>query len=93
MVVEVTTEIVISIMAILFVTMLLPPMTVVPVVITPVIATSVVIVVIMAVVELAIVVTRRVPTIAIIASVSPWIDARSHVIIVAYVVVWVGGCA
>jgi hypothetical protein len=45
-----------------------------------------------AVVELVIVVAGRVPAIAVIASVSPWIDARSHVIIVSYVVVWAGGC-
>jgi hypothetical protein len=64
----------------------------VPVVITPVIAASVVIVVIVVVVELAIIVVGRVPVIAIIASISPWIDARSHVIIVAYVVVWAGKC-
>jgi hypothetical protein len=73
--------------------MLLPPTTVVPVVITPVIATSVVIVVIVAVVELAIIIAWRVPVIAIIASVNPWIDARSHVIIIAYVVVWADRCA
>jgi hypothetical protein len=84
---------VIAIMAISFVIVLLPPMTVVPMVITPVIAASVVIVVIAVVVELAIIVAGRVPAIAVIASVSPWIDARSHVIIVAYMVVWVGGCA
>jgi hypothetical protein len=63
------------------------------VVITLVIATLVVIVVIMAVVELTIIVAGRVPTIAIIASVSPWIDAMSHVIIVSYMVVWADGCA
>jgi hypothetical protein len=45
------------------------------------------------VVELAIIVVGRVPAITVIASISPWIDARSHVIIIAYVVVWVGGCA
>jgi hypothetical protein len=66
---------------------------VVPVVITPVIAALVVIVVIVAVVELTIIVAGRVPTIAVIASVSPWIDARSHVIIVSYVVVWADGYA
>jgi hypothetical protein len=90
MVVEVMTEIVITIMAISFVTVLLSPTTVV---ITSVIATSVVIIVIMAMVELANIVAGRVPVIALIASVSPWIDARSHVIIVAYVVVWASGCA
>jgi hypothetical protein len=84
---------VIAIMAISFVIVLLPPMTVVPMVITPVITASVVIVVIVAVVKLVIIVAGRVPAIAVIASVSPWIDARSHVIIVAYMVVWVGGCA
>jgi hypothetical protein len=84
---------VIAIVAISFVTMLLPPTTVVPVVIAPVIATLVVIVVILAVVELAIIVAGRVPTIAVIALVSPWIDARSHVIIVAYVVIWADGCS
>jgi hypothetical protein len=78
---------VIAIVAISFVTVLLSPMTVVSVVIASVIAVSVVIVVIVAVVELAIIITWRVPTIAVIAPVSPWIDARSHVIIVAYVVV------
>jgi hypothetical protein len=52
-----------------------------------VIAVSVVIVVIVVVVELEIIVAGRVPTIAVIAPVSPWIDARSHMIIVAYVVV------
>jgi hypothetical protein len=45
------------------------------------------------VVELAIIVAGRVPTIIVITSISPWIDVRSHVIIVAYVVVWAGGCA
>jgi hypothetical protein len=45
------------------------------------------------VVELAIIVTGRVPMITVIAPVSPWIDARSHVIIVVYVVVWAGGCS
>jgi hypothetical protein len=80
-------------MAISFVTVLLPLTTVVPVVITPVITTSVIIVVIMAVVELAIIAAGRVPAIAVVASVSPWIDTRSYVIIVAYVVVWAGGCA
>jgi hypothetical protein len=81
---------VIAIMAISFVTVLLPLTTVVPVVITPVITASAVTIVIAAVVELAIIVAGRIPTIAIIASVSPWIDARNHVIIV---VVWAGGCA
>jgi hypothetical protein len=80
-------------MAISFVTVLLSLTTVVPVVITPVIAASVVIVVIVTVVELAIIVVGRVPVIAVIAPVSPWIDARSHMIIVAYVVVWAGGSA
>jgi hypothetical protein len=60
---------------------------VVLVVIAPVIVASVVIIVIVTVVELAIIIAGRVPTIAVIAPVSPWIDARSHVIIVAYVVV------
>jgi hypothetical protein len=78
-------EIVIAIMVISFVTV--PPTTVVPVVITLVIAVSVVIVVVAVMVELAIIVAGRVPTIAVIASVSPWIDTKSHVIIVAYVVV------
>jgi hypothetical protein len=77
----------IAIMVISFVTVLLPLTTVVTVVITPVIAASVVIVVIAVVVELAIIIVGRVPTIAIVISVSPWIDARSHVIIIAYVVV------
>jgi hypothetical protein len=86
-------EIVIAIMAISFITMLLPLTTVVPVVITPVIVASVVILVIAAVVELAIIIVGRVPAIVIIISVSPWIDARSRVIIIAYVVVWAGGCA
>jgi hypothetical protein len=45
------------------------------------------------VVELAIIVAGRVPMIAVIPPVSPWIDTRSHVIIVAYVVVWAGGCS
>jgi hypothetical protein len=85
------TEIVIVIVAISFVTVFLPPTTVVPVVVAPVIAASVVIVVI--VVELAIIVAGRVPMIAVIPPVSPWIDTRSHVIIVAYVVVWAGGCS
>jgi hypothetical protein len=53
----------------------------------PVIAASVIIVVIVAVVELAIIVAGRVPAIVSIAPVSPWIDVRSHVIIVAYMVV------
>jgi hypothetical protein len=78
---------VIAIAAISFVTVLLPSTTVVPVVITPVIATSVTIVVIVAVVELAIIVVGRVPTIVVIAPISPWIDVRSHVIVVAYMVV------
>jgi hypothetical protein len=63
---------------------------VVPVVITPVVAAPVVIVVIAAVVELAIIIAGRVFTIAVIASVSSWIDTRSYVvsaIIIAYVVV------
>jgi hypothetical protein len=84
---------VIAIVVISFVTVLLPPTTVVPVVIAPVITVSVIIVVIVAVVELAIIVAGRVPTIAVITPVNPWIDARSHVIIVAYVVVWAGGCS
>jgi hypothetical protein len=87
MVVEVVTEIVIAIMAISFVTVLLSLTTVVPVVIMPVIASSVIIVVIVVVVKLVIIVAGRVPAIAVIAFVSPWIDARSHVIIIAYVVV------
>jgi hypothetical protein len=85
------TEIVIAITAISFVTVLLPSTTVVPMVIMPVIAASVIIVVIMAVVELAIIITGRVPAIVVIAAVSPWIDARSHVIVIAYMVVWAGG--
>jgi hypothetical protein len=80
-------------MAISFVTVFLPLTTVVPVVITLVIAASVFILVIATVVELAIIVVGRVPTIVIVISVSPWIDARSHVIIIAYVVVWASGCA
>jgi hypothetical protein len=70
--------------------------TVVPVVITPVVAAPVVIVVIAAVVELVIIIAGRVSVIAVVASVSSWIDTRSYVvsvIIVAYVVVWAGGCA
>jgi hypothetical protein len=78
---------VIAIVAISFITVLLPSTTVVPMVIASVIAVSVVIVVIVAVVELEIIVAGRVPTIAVIAPVSPWIDTRSHMIIVAYVVV------
>jgi hypothetical protein len=31
--------------------------------------------------------------IIIVAPVSPGIDARSHVIVIAYVVVWAGGCS
>jgi hypothetical protein len=87
---------VIAIMAISFVTVLLSLTTVVPVVITPVVAVPVVIVVIAAVVKLAIIIAGRVPTIAVVASVSSWNDTRSYVvsvIIVAYVVVWAGGCA
>jgi hypothetical protein len=84
---------VIAIAAISFVTVLLPLTTVVPVVITPVIAVSVIIVVIVAVVELAIIVAGRVPAIIVIAPVSPWIDARSHVIVIAYMVVWASGCS
>jgi hypothetical protein len=80
-------KIVIAIVVISFVTVLLPPTTVVPVVTASVIATSVVIIVIVVVVELDFIVVGRVRTIAIIALVSPWIDARSHVIIDAYVVV------
>jgi hypothetical protein len=78
---------VIAITVISFVTVLLPSTMVVPVVIMPVIAASVIIVVIVAVVELAIIVAGRVPAIVSIAPVSPWIDVRSHVIIVAYMVV------
>jgi hypothetical protein len=78
---------VIAIATISFVTVLLPSTTVVPVVITPVIVASVVIVVIVAVVELAIIIAGRVPAIVVIAPVSPWIDARSHVIVIAYVAV------
>jgi hypothetical protein len=92
-VVEVAMEIVIAIAAISFITVLLPSTTVVPVVITSVIAASVIIIVIVAVVELAIIIAGRVPAIIVIAAVSPWIDARSHVIVVAYMVVWVGGCS
>jgi hypothetical protein len=84
---------VIAIVVISFVTVLLPSTTVVPMVITPVIAASVIIVVIVAVVELAIIIVGRVPAIAVIAPVSPWIVVRSHVIVVAYVVVWDGGCS
>jgi hypothetical protein len=62
-------------------------------VITPVITASVIIVVIMAVVELAIIIAGRVPAIVIIAAVSPWIDARSYVIVVAYMVVWAERCS
>jgi hypothetical protein len=83
---------VIAIMAISFITVLLPPTTVVPVVIMLVVAASVIIIVIAVVVELVIIVAGRVPAIAVIAFVSPWIDTKSHVIIVAYVEVWVGGC-
>jgi hypothetical protein len=71
------TEIIIAIMVISFVTVLLPLTTVVPVVITPVIAASVITVVIAAVVELAIIVVGRVPMMAVIASISPWIDTRA----------------
>jgi hypothetical protein len=84
---------VIAIMVISFVTVLLPPTTVVPVVIMPVIAALVIIVVIVAVVELAIIVVGRVPAIAVITPVSPWIVVMSHVIIVAYMVVWASGCS
>jgi hypothetical protein len=48
------------------------------------------------VVEMVIVIVGRVSTIAVIASISSWIDTRSYVvsaIIVVYVVVWAGGCA
>jgi hypothetical protein len=83
-------------MAISFVTVLLSLVTVVLVVIMPVVAASIVVVVIAAVAELAIIITGRVSTIVIIASISSWIDTRSYVvsaIIVAYVVVYAGGCA
>jgi hypothetical protein len=96
MVVKVATEIMIAIMAIPFVTVLLSLLTVVPVVITPVVAASVVVVIIAAVVELAIIIAGRVCAIAVVASISSWIDTRSYVvsaIIVAYLVVWAGGCA
>jgi hypothetical protein len=79
-------------MTISFVTVLLPLTTVVPVVITSVITASVIIIVVAVVVELAIIVAGRVPAIAVVASISPWIDAWSHVIIVAYVVVWADRC-
>jgi hypothetical protein len=96
MVVEVTTEIVIAIMAISFVTVLLSLMTVVPVVNTSVVAASVIVVVIAAVAELANIIAGRVFAIAVVASVSSWIDTRSYIvfaIIIAYMVVCASGCA
>jgi hypothetical protein len=90
------TEIVIAIMEILFVIVLLSLTMVVPVVITPVVATPVIVVVIAVVVELAIIIAGRISAIAVVASVSSWIDTRSYVasmIIVVYMVVWAGGCA
>jgi hypothetical protein len=61
------------------------------VVITPVVAASVVVVVIAAVAEVAIIITGRVSMIAVVASVSSWIDTRRYV--VYNVVVYANGCA
>jgi hypothetical protein len=77
-------------MATSFVTVLLSLTTVVPVVITPVVAASVVVVVIAAVAEMAIIIVGRVSAIAVVASVSFWIDTRSYV--VHNVVVCASGC-
>jgi hypothetical protein len=90
-VVEVVTEIVIAIMAISFITILLSLTTMVPVVITSVVAAPVVIVVIVAVAEAAVIIAGRVSTIAVVASVSSWIDTRSSV--VHNMVVSANGCA
>jgi hypothetical protein len=67
-------------MAISFVTVLLSLTTVIPVVITPVVAASVVVVVTVAVAEVAVIIARRVSTIAVVASLSSWIDTRSYVV-------------
>jgi hypothetical protein len=67
-------------MVISFVTVLLSLTTVVPVVITPIVVAPVVVVVIAAVAEVAVIVTGRVSAIAVVASVSSWIDTRSYVV-------------
>jgi hypothetical protein len=90
-VVEVMTEIVIAIMEISFITVLLFLTTVVPVVITPVVAAPVIVVVIAAVAEAMVIIAGRVSTIAVVASVSSWIDTRSSV--VHNMVVCASGCA
>jgi hypothetical protein len=64
-------------MAISFITVLLSLTTVV---ITPVVAVPVVVVVIAAVAKVAIIIAGRVSTIAVVASISSWIDTRSYVI-------------
>jgi hypothetical protein len=89
-VVEVATEIVIAIMAISFITVLLSLMMMVPVVITSVVAAPIIVVVIAAVAEAAVIITGRVSTIVVVASVSSWIDTRSSV--VHNVVVCASGC-
>jgi hypothetical protein len=65
--------------------------TVVLVVITLVVAASVIIIVIAAVAEVVIIIVGRVSAIAVVASVSSWIDTRSYV--VHNVVVCASGCA
>jgi hypothetical protein len=95
MVVEVTTEIVIAIMEISFITILLSLTTVIPVVTVSwrsriIIAMLVIVVVIAAMAEVAIIIAGRVSAIAVIASVSSWIDTRSYV--VHNVVVCASGC-
>jgi hypothetical protein len=84
-------EIVIAIMVISFVTVLLFLTMMVPVVITPVVAVPVVVVVIAAVAEAAVIIMGRVSMIAVVASISSWIDTRSSVIHNA--VVCASGCA
>jgi hypothetical protein len=85
------TEIIIAIMAISFVTVLLSLTTMVPVVIMPVVAASIVVIVIAAMDEVAVIIAGRVSAIAVVASVSSWIDTRSYVVHNA--VVCASGCA
>jgi hypothetical protein len=64
--------------------------TAVPVVITPVVVASVIVVVIVVVAEVAVIIVGRVFAIAVVASVSSWIDTKSYVVHNA--VVCTNGC-
>jgi hypothetical protein len=75
-------------MAISFITVLLSLTTVV---IMPVVVAPVIVVVIAVVAKVAIIIVGRVFAIAVIASISSWIDTRSYV--VHNVVVCASGCA